>query len=173
MADDFDFLEGFGISQSDAEQPETAYNNFLKDVGNKVTKDFRKYIKANANNTGGLAASVVYFPTGKLSFEIQADDYFKFQDEGVNAVGSNNYNSTFSFKYPGVSKKMAKAISEWKGLDMSHAYAVAYNIKQHGIVPKNIIENVITDDVLERISKDLAEVTGMIFNVKFEKSTKQ
>ncbi len=173
MASDFDFLEGFGISQNEAEQPQTAYNKFLKDVGNKVTKDFRKYIKEKANNTGGLAASVVYFPTGKLSFEIQADDYFKFQDEGVNAVGSNNYNSTFSFKYPGVSKTMAKAISEWKGMDMSHAYAVAYNIKQHGIKPKNIIENVITDDVLERISKDLAEVTGLIFSIKFEKATKQ
>jgi hypothetical protein len=173
MAGEFDFLEGFGIAESSVTQPENVYQKFLLDVGNKVTKDLSDYIKKNANNTGGLAASVVYFPTGALSFEIKADDYFAYQDEGVNSVNSNNYGSRFSFNYPGVSAKMAKSISQWKGLDMSHAYAVAYNIKQRGIKPKEIIENVITDKVLEKIAKDLSATTGIIFSIKFDKATKQ
>jgi hypothetical protein len=173
MAGEFDFLEGFGISTSEVEQPANVYQKFLLDVGNKVTKDLSDFIKQKANNTGGLAASVVYFPTGALSFEIQADDYFKYQDKGVNAVGSNNHGSEFSFRYPGVSQNMAKAIQEWKGFEIGHAYAVAASIKSHGIAPKKIIETVLNEQVLDKISNDLAEVTGLIFSIKFEKATKQ
>lgn len=173
MAGEFDFLEGFGISTSDVEQPKNVYDKFLLDVGNRVTKDLSDYIKKNVNNTGGLAASVVYFPTGSLSFEIQADSYFKFQDEGVNAVGSNNHGSRFAFRYPGVSPKMATAIKQAYGVTSSHAYAISYNIKQHGIRPKKIIESVLNEQVLDRIANDLSEVTGLIFTIKFDKSTKQ
>jgi hypothetical protein len=173
MANEFDFLEQFGISTSEVEQPANVYQKFLLDVGNKVTKDLSDFIKQKANNTGGLAASVVYFPTGALSFEIQADDYFKFQDKGVNAVGSNNHGSEFSFRYPGVSHNMAKAIQEWKGFEIGHAYAVAASIKSHGIAPKKIIETVLNEKVLDKIANDLAEVTGLIFSIKFEKATKQ
>ena len=173
MAGEFDFLEGFGISTSEVEQPANVYQKFLLDVGNQVTKDLSDFIKQKANNTGGLAASVVYFPTGALSFEIQADDYFKFQDQGVNAVGSTNHGSEFSFRYPGVSPRMATAIQQAYGVTTSHAYAVAASIKSHGIAPKRIIENVLNENVLDKIANDLAEVTGLIFSIKFEKSTKQ
>ena len=173
MAGEFDFLEGFGISSTDVAQPENVYEEFLLMVGNQVTKDLSDYIKANANNTGGLAASVVYFPTGALSFEIQADDYFKFQDQGVNSVGSSNHGSEFSFRYPGVSPRMATAIQEAYGVTTSHAYAISSKIKEHGIRPKNIIDNVLNEDVLDRIANDLAEVTGLIFNIKFDKATQR
>lgn len=167
---DFDFLEEFGVSVAEAEQPQNVYEKFILNVGNKVTADLREYIQANAMNTGALAQSVVYFPTGALSFEIQADDYYKFVDQGVNGIAVNHA-SAFSFQYPGVSYNMAKAIQEWKGLEMSHAFAVASNIKQRGLKPKHITESVITDELLERIAKDLAEVTGLTFEIKFEKAT--
>jgi hypothetical protein len=171
--ENFDFLEGFGIAESSVKQPEKAYQTFLIKVCNQLAKDLSDYTKKNANNTGGLAASIQPFPTGDLTIEIRADDYFAYQDQGVNSVNSNNYGSQFSFNYPGVSANMAKAISQWKGMDMSHAYAVAYNIKQHGIKPKEILDNVITDKVLEKIAKDLSAVTGIIFSIKFDKATKQ
>ena len=167
---DFDFLEEFGVSVAEAEQPANVYEKFIVDVGNKVTKDLRKYIEENAKNNGGLAQSVVWFPTGALSFEIQADDYYKFVDQGVNGIAVNHA-SAFSFQYPGVSYNMAKAIQEWKGLEMSHAFAIASNIKQRGLKPKNITENVINDKVLEMIAKDLTEVTGLTFEIKFTKAT--
>jgi hypothetical protein len=173
MAGDFDFLEGIGISTSDVEQPATVYQKFIVEVSNKMIEDLRAYIKANANNTGGLASSVVPFPTGALSFEIQADDYFKFQDKGVNAVGSNNHGSEFSFRYPGVSHNMATAIQQAYGVTSSHAYAISSKIKEHGIRPKKIIETVLNEKVLDKIANDLAEVTGLIFSIKFEKATKQ
>ena len=167
---EFDFLEEFGVSVAEAEQPQSVYEKFILNVGNKVTADLREYIQTNAMNTGALAQSVVYFPTGALSFEIQADDYYKFVDQGVNGIAVNHA-SVFSFQYPGVSYNMAKAIQEWKGLEMSHAFAVASNIKQRGLKPKHITESVITDELLERIANDLAEVTGLTFEIKFEKTT--
>lgn len=169
---DFDFLEEFGVSVGEAEQPQTVYEKFILNVGNKVTADLREYIQKNASNTGALAQSVVYFPTGTLSFEIQADFYYKFVDEGVNGIASN-VGSQYSFKTPFVSYNMAKAIQEWKGLEMSHAFAVASNIKQRGLKPKNITDTVINDKVLEMIAKDLAEATGLTFEVKFEKTTEK
>ena len=173
MAGEFDFLEGFGISSTDVAQPENVYQKFIVEVSNKMIEDLREYIKANANNSGGLASSVVPFPTGALSFEIQADGYFKFQDQGVNAVGSNNHGSEFSFRYPGVSPRMANAIQQAYGVTSSHAYAISHSIKEYGIRPKKIIETVLSEDVLDRIANDLAEVTGLIFNIKFDKATQR
>lgn len=169
---DFDFLEEFGFSAGEAEQPQTVYEKFILNVANKVTEDLREYIQVNANNNGALKASVAWFPTGALSFEIQADDYYKFVDQGVNGIAVNHA-SAFSFQYPGVSYNMAKAIQEWKGLEMSHAFAIASNIKQRGLKPKNITDTVINDEVLDMIAKDLAEVTGLTFEIKFEKTTEK
>ena len=167
---EFDFLDDFGISAQDAEQPKNAYDRFIIELSNKLAEEFRDYTKKVASNTGALAASIIPVPTGQLSFRLEAQDYYPFVDEGVNAVGTNNYGSQFSFNYPGVSHNMATAISQWKGLDMSHAYAVASNIKQRGLQPKRITENVINDSVLERIGRDLAELTGLLFEINFTKN---
>jgi hypothetical protein len=167
---EFDFLDDFGISAQDAEQPKNAYDRFIIELSNKLAEEFRDYTKKVASNTGALAASIIPVPTGQLSFRLEAEDYYPFVDEGVNAVGTNNYGSQFSFNYPGVSHNMATAISQWKGLDMSHAYAVASSIKQRGLQPKRITENVINDSVLERIGRDLAELTGLLFEINFTKN---
>jgi hypothetical protein len=167
---EFDFLDDFGISAQDAEQPKNAYDRFIIELSNKLAEEFRDYTKKVASNTGALAASIIPVPTGQLSFRLEAEDYYPFVDEGVNAVGTNNYGSQFSFNYPGVSHNMATAISQWKGLDMSHAYAVASNIKQRGLQPKRITENVINDSVLERIGRDLAELTGLLFEINFTRN---
>jgi hypothetical protein len=169
---DFDFLEDLGFTASDLGQPETAYDKFILGLANEVTDQFRKYISENVHNTGALAASVVYFPTGAMSFEIQADQYYKFQDEGVNPVGQSKFDTPYSFKSPFVTKSHAIAIQQWKGYDMSHAYASASATKnKYGLRPRNITSNVMNEDALNRIANDLATVTGLIFEVSFTKNT--
>ena len=168
---DLDFLD-LGFSESELLQPESAYEKLILGIANQVTQDFREYILANASNNGALAQSVVYFPTGAMSFEIQADDYYKFQDEGVSSINGAKFNSPYSFRLPYVTKSHAIAIQKWKGYDLSHAYASAYVTKhRYGIKPKNITANVMSDEVLDRIASDLAEVTGLMFEVKFTKNT--
>ena len=168
---DLDFLD-LGFSESELLQPESAYEKLILAIANQVTQEFKEYILANASNNGALAQSVVYFPTGAMSFEIQADDYYKFQDEGVSSINGAKFNTPYSFKLPYVTKSHAVALQKWKGYDLSHAYASAYVTKhKYGIKPKNITANVMTDDVLNRIASDLAEVTGLMFQVTFTKNT--
>ena len=177
---EFDFLDSLGISQQELSQPETAYEKLILQIANKVTDDFKEYIAVNVMNTGALMQSVVYMPTGAFSFEIQADQYYLFQDQGVNAlpnVPGYNYKratvsgSAYSFRTPYVSDKMATAIQAWKGGSISKAFATASSIKHHGLQPKHMTDNVMTDDVLNKISSDLATVTGLIFDVSFTKNT--
>lgn len=171
---DLDFLDTLGFSESELQQPESAYEKLILGIANQVTQDFKQYIQANASNTGALAQSVVYFPTGAMSFEIQADQYYKFQDEGVSSIDGAKFNTPYSFRLPYVTKSHAVALQKWKGYDLSHAYASAYVTKhKYGIKPKNITANVMTDQVLERIASDLAEVTGLMFEVKFNKNTEK
>jgi len=89
MAETDDFLSGIGLSEADIAQPTNVYERFILELANKVTEDLRETVNAKARNSGALAQSVVYFPTGNLSFEIQADDYYNFIDEGVNPVGKS------------------------------------------------------------------------------------
>lgn len=169
---DLDFLDSLGFSETELQQPESAYEKLILGIANQVTQEFKEYIQTNASNTGALAQSVVYFPTGAMSFEIQADDYYKFQDEGVSSINGAKFNSPYSFRLPYVTKSHAIAIQKWKGYDLSHAYASAYVTKhRYGITPKNITANVMSDEVLDRIASDLAEVTGLMFEVKFTKNT--
>ena len=173
MADDLQFLDSLGISQTELSLPETAYEKFILGLANEVTAQFQEYILTNVSNTGGLAQSVVYFPTGAMSFEIQADDFYKLQDQGVNPVGQQKFQTPYSFNFPAVTKNHALAIKQWKGYDLSHAYASASATKnKYGIKPRNITENVMSDEVLERISNDLATVTGLMFQVSFTKNTR-
>lgn len=171
---ELDFLNALGISNSELGQPENAYEKFILQLSKDVTKEFRDYISKNVRNTGGLAQSIIYFPTGAMSFEIQADDYYKFMDEGVNAVGTRNQNSSYSFKTPYVSSNHAKAIQQWKGYTLPHAYASASLSKnKYGLKGHHITENVMTDETLNKISNDLAAVTGLMFNISFTKNTKE
>ncbi len=75
---DFDFLEDFGISAQDAEQPKNAYDRFIIELSNQLATEFRDYTKKVAQNTGALAASIIPVQTGQLSFRLEAEDYFPF-----------------------------------------------------------------------------------------------
>jgi hypothetical protein len=163
---DLDFLGEFGISQNDIAQPQNVYEAFILELSNKLTKNFQEYIFNNVNNTGGLAAATIAYTTGPLTITVESDEYYKFQDQGVNPVGQQKFQTPYSFNH-------ALAIKQWKGYDLSHAYASASATKnKYGIKPRNITENVMSDDVLERISNDLATVTGLMFQVSFTKNTR-
>ena len=170
---DLDFLGEFGISQNDIAQPQNVYEAFILELSNKLTDNFRDYIFNNVNNTGGLAAATIAYTTGPLTITVESDEYYKFQDQGVNPVGQQKFQTPYSFNFPAVTKNHALAIKQWKGYDLSHAYASASATKnKYGIKPRNITENVMSDEVLERISNDLATVTGLMFQVSFTKNTR-
>ena len=65
---------------------------------------------------------------------------------------------------------MASSIREWSGAPMEQAYAIGVNIKTYGIKPQNISEQAVSDEVLDRISEDLATITGLVVEVTFEQA---
>jgi len=171
-------LNDLGITGNAA--PQTEYETLILGIANDVTQQLREAVLAKASNSGALAQSVAYFPTGALSFEVQADQYYKFVDEGVNALPKKEgytyrralmTGSPFSFKYDGVGTRMATAIQKWKGGSMSQSFATAYSIKRHGIQARNITPSVFNEELLQRIADDLLQLTGLQFNVTFTKNT--
>jgi len=88
MADDFQFLDELGITESDVAQPQSVYQEFILQLANKITEDLREATSQKARNTGALAQSIAYFPTGEMSFEIKEDDFSSYVDEVANAVGT-------------------------------------------------------------------------------------
>ena len=172
-------LSDLGITGNGA--PQTEYETLILGIANDVTQQLREAVLSKASNSGALAQSVAYFPTGALSFEIQADQYYKFIDEGVNALPKKEgytyrraimTGSPYSFRLNGVGTRMATAIQKWKGGTMSQAFATAYSIKRHGIQARNITEGVFNEALLQSIADDLTELTGLQFNVTFTKNTK-
>lgn len=172
-------LNDLGITGNAA--PASEYETLILGIANDVTQKLREAVLSKASNSGALAQSVAYFPTGVLSFEIQADDYYNFIDEGVNALPKKEgytyrralmSGSPFSFRYNGVGNKMASAIQRWKGGDMRQAFATAYSIKRHGIQARNITGAVFTEELLQGIAEDLTELTGLQFDVTFTRNTK-
>lgn len=174
-----DFSE-LGISATS--EPQSDYEKLILGIANDVTKQLREYTLQHAQNSGALASSIAYFPTGVMSFEIQADDYYNFIDQGVNALpGKAGYRyrrpmvstSPYSFKIDGVGGKMFDAIKKWKGFDTARTFATAYSIKRHGIKPRKITDNVMNEEFLNDIMSDLLELTGLKFSVTFEKNTEK
>ena len=41
---DYDFLDDFGISASEAEQPKNVYDKFIIELSNKLAEEFRPFI---------------------------------------------------------------------------------------------------------------------------------
>lgn len=171
--------EGMGTGKFSNTQMISAYDKIILELGNDVSDQFRKQIeKDTKSDNGALKSSVVVVPS-KDGFDIKADYYYKFIDGGVSGVGQFGdgggmrpvvSNGLYSFKNLGVPEAMANSIREWSGASIDQAYAIAVNIKNYGIKPKNITDKVITEEVLERISEDLLTVTGLMIEVTFNKS---
>lgn len=173
-------LDELGIKATD--EPQSDYEKLILSIANDVTGKLREYTLTHARNSGALASSIAYFPTGILSFEVQADDYYKFIDDGVNALPAKEgytyrrpmvSGSPYSFRQEGVGGKMFEAIKRWKGFDTARTYATAHSIKRHGIAPRKITEHVITDELLDDIVANLLDLTGLQFTVKFDKNTQK
>ena len=159
--------------------PSDLYIDRLTVLADEIVQEFKDKIKESTKGSGTLAQSVTSIPT-KNGFEVQADFYYKFIDDGVNAAPKNSKlgyirplvtGSPYSFKHLGVGKGMFEEIRSIVPGDDAKVYAVAVSIKKHGIKPHDITDNVITDELTERISEDLATLTGLAVQVVFEKNT--
>ena len=156
------------------------YITALTVLADQVVQDFKDVIeKETRSDNGALKASIVPFDLSNKGFSIEGDFYYKFIDDGVSGVGSFKgvpqhrqvvSGAPYQFKNLFVPSKMVKSIREWSGASIEQSYAIAVNIKNYGIKPKNITDQVWNDTTIQRVSDDLSEITGLAVTVVFEKS---
>jgi len=153
------------------------YQDFIGRLSDDIVQQFKEQIDKDTKGSGALSSSVVAIPS-KGGFEVQADFYYKFVDDGVNAAPSTGIKTSrplvqgapYSFKNLGVSEDFAKSMKQYAGGNLSHAYAIAVSIKKHGIKAHDITEKVVTDEFLDNIANDLLTITGLAFEVTFDKA---
>lgn len=165
-------LEAKGVGKD----PRDFYTNFITELADDIVRSYKEVIdKSTKSDSGTLKQSITVIPS-KTGFEIEADYYFRFIDEGVSGVGGERLirplvqNSPYRFKNYRVPSRMAKSIREWSGASIEQSYAIGVSIKKHGIKPQNISDQAVTDEVLERISEDLATIMGLTVEVMFSKN---
>lgn len=156
------------------------YQDYISRLSDQITKEFKEGITKNVRSkSGSLASSVESIPT-KGGFEIRADVYYDFIDEGVQGytppglkpVSGIIKNGTYKFKSLKVHRDFISNMKQYAGNDLSGQFALAISIKRKGIKAKNITDQVITDELLEMIAEDLATLTGLAFGVVFDRNTK-
>ena len=157
--------------------------NIFSELSNRIIDIYREVIeeRTRAGASGGLKSSVVAMPQ-KDGFDIEADAHFKFVDEGVNAaprkagltyVKGLVVGSPYSFKNYKVPSQMVRSIYESGAGSMSDAYGIAIGVKKYGIKAKNITNDVLTDELFEKISEDLSTMLGIAVEVAWNKSLNQ
>lgn len=165
-------------------KPQDVYTLYLVELGKAISEAFKEYIEENdISSSGTLSQSIVSIPVNNFAVEIQADEYFNYIDQGVNGL-KRNQNAPYSFKFPNPSRSHAEAIRKWiptRGLSLpsgfksfeSYSYAIARKVKEKGIEPRNIIDGVMTKDTIEQIQEQIFNVTGVIVNFAFDRTTKE
>tara|TARA_R110001606_G_scaffold56821_1_gene137654 strand:+ start:9987 stop:10538 length:552 start_codon:yes stop_codon:yes gene_type:complete len=156
------------------------YTGVLKGLSKSIRDDFQKVINRETKSSNGDLANSIEVPYGENGLEVYADLHYKFIDDGVSGVGQFSgavsphrqvvSGAPYQFEDLFVPKKMMNSIRTWSGTGIEQSYAIAVNIKNYGIKPKNITDQVWNDTTIQRVSDDLSEITGLAVTVVFEKS---
>jgi hypothetical protein len=158
------------------------------DLAQFVANGFREYIRQNHRVTGSLVDAIEAIPEFDVLNEVtisvrskdliqgEAKTYYFFVDEGVNAlptVDGYDYkrprvqDAPFSFHSDSVSKGFAEALANTLVIPLSQAYATAYSIKRHGISPRRITVNVMTDAFVDQIGNKAIDIAESELNEVF------
>jgi hypothetical protein len=160
---------------------ESEIDEIVKEVFQEVTDDFANFVEDSIPDGRSLFQTVALFPINAFNYQLQADLYFKYVNEGVEGVGGDTAKrqvfkgSRFKFKKYKVgeiervvvTRKMHKAIKEWRGFDDQTAYKIAMSIKVHGIEKKDLTTKFFTPEKLEQISALLLEKLRIPLTLSF------
>ena len=165
------FLDGLGTTGKDF-VPDESLSGLIMLAGKLIEAAQSNLSEGGQVSSGALSDSFkVNDPQGvgkTIRLDIEALNYFDFQNKGVRGVGGGSSRGGYSFKSPYPSDGMVKSISEWikrAGLSTTvikdkksvgnqesknktisqydSAYAVAMGIKVHGIKPTGYFDKAI------------------------------
>lgn len=152
---------------------ENEIDAIVKEVFQEVTDDFANFVEDSIPDGRSLFQTVALFPINAFNYQLQADYYFKFVNEGVEGVGGPTAKrevfkgSRFKFRKLSVSNNFHAAIKEWRGFDDQTAYKIAMSIKVHGIEKKDLTTKFFTPEKIEQISALLLEKLRIPLTLSF------
>jgi len=142
----------------------------------EATDEFAQFMFDEIPDSRSLYQTVAFLPDKLFNYQIVADKYFKYIDQGVNALEGDYIHfrpkvsgAPYSFKTPKVGWMFFDAIQDKYGVDEEHAFQIAMSIKVHGIAPKNLIDKFFTPEKLEAIAKQLSEKLRLPLQVQFRR----
>jgi hypothetical protein len=111
---------------------------------------FRSNFKSKA--TGSLKNTKITFDEKNKTLEVEAKDYLKYIDEGVNGK-LTNYKSQYSFRNK---KPPVKELSQWAKSKGINVWALQKSIYKKGIKPRNLINEPLENE-LDSFANNVAE----------------
>lgn len=155
---------------------ESEIDEIVREVFQEVTDDFANFVEDSIPNSRSLFQTVALLPINVFNYQLVADFYFKFVNEGVEGIGGDTAKrevfkgSRFKFRKLSVSNNFHASLKEWRGFDNETAYRIGMSIKVHGIEKKDLTTKFFTPEKLEQISALLLEKLRipltLTFNVK-------
>ena len=163
----------------------------LQKWGNDTIAKLKKSLLANTSEgtSGALLQSLVVLPIAyadsKYLLTLQAEDYWKFINKGVQGVGGNRADGTafvnkgagspftFSTKKPPVnfSSTSGSSLRQWSHNKGLNEYAVRESIFRQGIKANHFFDEVIknnwTADLVKKLSKAGAKEVEIIISKRF------
>lgn len=165
------FLDSLGSSKDDF-RPKQSFTEIILLAGELVEECQNNLNRANRNASGKLSESLVADEPTLTGTTLRVDVlmlfYGAFVNKGVKGLKSGRSNAGYSFRYPGVSERFAKALEGWidrgkqstrtvkkyKGYgaheqkfksisQLDKAYAVGRAIKQLGLKPTGFLDNAV------------------------------
>ncbi len=166
------FLDGIGLDR-DEFRPKQTMTEVILLAGELIETAQDNLVRSNRNASGKLSESLVADEpvlSGKsMRVDVLMNFYGAFVNKGVKGLRSGRSTAGYRFRYPGVSEKFAKALSEWidraklstrtvtkyKGYgrheqknkaisQLDKAYAVGRAIKQSGLQPTGFLDKAVT-----------------------------
>jgi hypothetical protein len=180
-----DILSGLKVGQSKGSFAQAANDTWQGVVAAWVGVSIdaaKKQLDDNKRTaSGGLKQSIAPRTrvfVGGMVVEIEAADYAKFIDKGVDGL-EVKHGSPYSFKTPYAGRKMADEIRQWipaKGAMLpegfrsyeSFSYAIATSVKKKGIKPTPFISDTFNDESLRSLKSALEKKMGQELNVTFK-----
>lgn len=151
----------------------TPIERIILDWQNETIAKIQTSLDESTNGTSGalrqsFVPSEIKREGSIVTFEIIAEDYYKFVDEGVQGVGGENKttggvfqnvapNSPFSYK-EGV-KPSAKHFDLWSRTKGLNPFAVRESVFRKGLTPSYFYSKVMTDEWIGELTSRL-EVAG-------------
>lgn len=118
---------------------------------------------------------------GGLLMVIEAEDYYKFIDEGVQGVGGEKKGGGIfqqvapnsPFKYKLGSKPSVRHFEQWANAKGINPFAVRESVFRKGLKPNNFFTSVMTDEWINELSTRLEEVGAENIEVILKNSIEQ